>query len=389
MKRNLLLTPGPTKVPDELLEVLGRPIIHHRTPQFQEILKETVAGLQRVLQTKNDVYLLASSGTGAMEAAIINLASPGEKIITVNGGKFGERWGEIAQAFGINPVVIDIEWGTAITADEIKKVLKEHPDAKGVFVTLCETSTAVTPDIKALGHVVKDSNAAFVVDAVSGLGAQELRMDDWYVDVVASGSHKGFMLPPGVGIVSVSDKAYSIMDQTTNARFYFDLRKSKKAAAETDTPFTPAINLVIALNESVKLMEQWGVENMYAHFRKLSCATRKAMEAIGLTIYTREDSRSDALTAINVPDGIDGGKFVKIMRDTHGITFAGGQGHLKGKIFRMAHMGCLDEYDTLTGIAVVEKVLHQMGYKFEMGAGVAAAQQCLNDVCSDKECACA
>lgn len=378
MKRNLLLTPGPTKVPDELLEVLGRPIIHHRTPQFQQILGEVVDGLQKVLQTKNDVYLLASSGTGAMEAAVVNLASPGEKIITVNGGKFGERWAELGQAYNIQPIVLDVEWGTAVNADDIKKALNEHPDAKAVFITLCETSTATTPDIKAIGEVVKNSSAALVVDAVSGLGAQELRMDEWNVDVVSSGSHKGFMLPPGVGIVSVSDKAYAIMEKTTNARFYFDLRKSKKAAAETDTPFTPAINIVIALNESVKMMLDWGIDNMYAHFEKLAKATYAAAEAIGLSVYAKEGSRSNALTAINIPESINGGALVKTMRDTHGVAFAGGQGHLKGKIVRMAHMGCVDEYDTLTGIAVLEKVLHQMGHKFELGAGLAAAQKVLN-----------
>jgi aspartate aminotransferase-like enzyme len=238
MKRNLLLTPGPSKVPVELCEVLGRPIIHHRTPQFQQVLKEVAEGLRKIIGTASDVYLLASSGTGAMEAAVANLVSPGDKVITFEYGKFGERWASLVKAYKATPVVVKVAWGGAATVDDVKKALFENPDAKAVFLTHCETSTAVAPDLASIGAYMKTTKAVLVVDGVSALGTEPLKMDDWGVDVYCSGSHKGLMLPPGVGIVAVSAKAIAMIDTSTNVRFYFDLRKARKALADTDTPFT-------------------------------------------------------------------------------------------------------------------------------------------------------
>jgi len=378
MKRNLLLTPGPTQVPPRLCEVLGRPIIHHRTPQFQAYLKEAIDGLKTVLQTKNDVYLMASSGTGAMEACVCSLLSPGDRVITVEGGKFGERWTNLAKAFQTDPQIIAVEWGRAVDPAMIKKMLDADPSIKAVFITLCETSTGVTPDIQAIGKAVKSSNAVLVVDAVSGLGVVDLKMDDWHVDAVASASHKGFMLPPGVAFVSLSPKAIKLMEQSTAPKFYFDLRKYRKVADKPDTPFTPAIGVVIALTESLKMMKETGLENLFRHFERLAMGTRAGVEGMGLRIFTHESARSNVLTAVLMPDNIDSGKVVKLMRDTHGISVAGGQGDLKGKIIRISHMGCLDEYDLLTGISCLEKVLKELGYQFQLGSGVAAAQEYFN-----------
>nr|HPN57443.1 alanine--glyoxylate aminotransferase family protein [Candidatus Omnitrophota bacterium] len=345
MKRNLLLTPGPTQVPPQLCEVLGRPIIHHRTPQFQNFLKEAFDGLKYVLQTQHDVYLLAASGTGAMEASVCSFLSPGDKAITVEGGKFGERWTELCRAYQVEPKVVEVPWGRAVSPKVIEKMLSEDKDIKAVYVTHCETSTGVTTDLKALGEVVKKTNAILVVDSVSALGVIELKMDDWNVDVVASASHKGFMLPPGVAIVAASPKAQALMAQSKCPKYYFDLRKYKKVVEKTDTPFTPAIGIVIALTESLRLVKETGLDNLFKHYERLAKATREAAKALGLSLLAEESCISNVLTAINLPEGMDGGKVVKRMRDTYGISVAGGQGDLKGKIIRIAHMGCLDEYD--------------------------------------------
>ncbi len=379
MKRNLLLTPGPTHVPARLCAVLGKPIIHHRTPQFQAYLKEAMEGLQFVLQTKNEVYLMAASGTGAMEASVSSLVSEGDHVITVESGKFGERWTNLCKAFKAVPTVLEIPWGTAVTAADIEKALKADPSVKAVYVTLCETSTGAAPDLKAIGEVVKNSNAVLVVDAVSGLGVVDLKMDEWAIDVVASGSHKGFMLPPGLAFVAVSAKAKKLMETSTAPKFYFDLRKYAKVASKPDTPFTPAIGIVIALTESIRMIKEIGLEKLFAHFARLAGGVRAGAKGLGLKIYTHESARSNVLTAISLPESVDGGKVVKIMRDTYGISVAGGQGDLKGKIIRMAHMGALDEYDILTGLSCLEKVLKELGYKFELGAGVAAAQKYFNE----------
>ena len=374
MRKNYLLTPGPTPLPPEICEAMARPIIHHRTPQFQAILKEASEGLKYIFQTQNDVYILASSGTGAMEASAANLLSPGDLAICVQGGKFGERWTEICKSYGVVPDVIDVEWGKAVDPQEIAKRLKSNPKIKAVFTTLCETSTGVTCDIAAIGGIVKESNAVLVVDAISGLGAIDLKTDAWSVDVVVSGSQKGLMLPPGLGFICLSAKAWEKVNESKCPKYYFDLKKAKKALEKTDTPYTPAITLVIALTESLKIMKQDGLENIFARHRKMAEATRAAVKALGLSLFAPL-AASDVVTSVNVPAGIDGEKLVKAMRDTYGVTIAGGQDELKGKVFRVAHMGFIEEFDIIVGIACLEKVLAQMGYKFSLGAGVKAAQE--------------
>ena len=374
MRKNYLLTPGPTPLPPQVCEAMSRPIIHHRTPQFQAIIKEAHEGLQYVFQTKNDVFMLASSGTGAMEASVINLLSAGDAALSIQGGKFGERWTELCKAYGINAEIIDVKWGEAVDPQEVAKRLKANPKIKAVFATLCETSTGVVNNIKALGEVIRNTDAVLVVDAISGLGAIDCKADEWFADVVVSGSQKGLMLPPGLGFISVSPKAWKLVESARSPRYYFDLRKAKKAYDKTDTPFTPAITLIIALTEALKMMKQDGLENIFMRHKKMADATRAAMKALGLKLFA-PTAASDVVTAVCVPEGTDGEKLVKTMRDTYGVTIAGGQDEMKGKIFRIAHMGFMEEFDIITGISCVEKVFSQMGYKFQLGAGVAAAEQ--------------
>lgn len=373
MRKSYLLTPGPTPLPTEVCLSQAKPIIHHRTPQFQAILKEAQEGLKYIFQTKEDVFILTSSGTGAMEAAVTNLLSPQDTCLVVEAGKFGERWTEIANSYGMKPEVVKVEWGKAVDPKEIEKRLKANPAIKAVFTTLCETSTGAVTDIEAIGSIVKETNAALVVDAISGLGAIDLKIDAWGVDICVSGSQKGLMLPPGLAFVCVSSKAWEKIKDSKSPRYYFDLNAAKKAWAKTDTTFTPAITLVIALNEALRIMKQDGLENIFARHKKMAEATRLAMKSLGLELFAPTVS-SDVVTAVKIPQGIDGEKLVKTMRDVYGVTIAGGQAELKGKIFRIAHMGFIEEFDIIVGIACLEKVLYQMGYKFEIGAGVKAAQ---------------
>ena len=374
MRKSYLLTPGPTPLPPQVCEAMSRPILHHRTPQFQAILQEATEGLKYVFQTQNDIFILASSGTGAMEAAVANLCSPGDTAITVEGGKFGERWTELCKAYGINTEIIKVEWGKAVDPADIERLLKKNPDIKAVFTTLCETSTGVTNDIKAIGQMVKRYNAVLVVDAISGLGAIPLLTDEWSADVVVSGSQKGLMLPPGLSFISISPKAWKSIEGVKTPRYYFNLKSAKKALDKTDTPFTPAITLIIALCEALKIIRQDGLENIFLHHKKMADATRAAVGALGLELLAPR-AASDAVTAVKLPEGIDGQKLVKTMRDNYGVTIAGGQSELKGKIFRVAHMGFIEEFDIIAGISCLEKVLSQMGYKFNLGAGIRAAEE--------------
>lgn len=376
MKKQYLLTPGPTPLPPRVRRAQAKPIIHHRTPQFQEILREVNQGIKYIFQTKNDCLIFASSGTGAMEAAVANLLSPGDIAMSVEGGKFGERWTQICNAFGINTEVIKVDWGKAVDPQQIASRIK-NPGSKikVVFTTLCETSTGVVNDIEAIGRIIKDTQAVLVVDAISGLGAIDLKTDAWSLDVVVAGSQKGLMLPPGLAFISVSPKAWQLIKNSKSPRYYFNLLEAKKAYDKNDTPFTPAVSLIVALSESIKMIKEDGLENVFKRHHRLAQASRCAIKALGLKLFTDEKASSSVVTAVEVPEGIDGGKLVKTMRDDYGVTIAGGQAQLKGKIFRIAHMGYIGESDIIKGITCLEKVLNQLGYKFSQGAGVQAAQE--------------
>lgn len=373
MIKNYLLTPGPTPIPPEVLLDMARPIIHHRTPQFQKIIQEAEEGLKYIFQTKSEVLILTSSGTGAMEGAVCNLLSPGDKAITVQGGKFGERWTELCHAYGVEAIIIDVEWGKAVDPKEIEKILKANPGVKAVFTTLCETSTGVTTDVKVIAEITKKTPAVLVVDAISGLGAVECKTDEWGLDVVVSGSQKGLMIPPGLAFASVSQKAWGLAGQSKCPKYYFDFKEAKKALEKIDTPFTPAITLIIALNTALKIIKQETLESIMVRHKKMAKAIREASKALGLELFS-PTAGSDAVTAVKVPQGIDGEKLVKVMRDEYGVGIAGGQAELKGKVFRIASMGYMTQFDIIVSISCLEIVLSKMGYKFELGAGVKAAQ---------------
>ena len=374
--RNYLLTPGPTPLPPYVRKALSKEIIHHRTPQFQTILKEVENNLKYVFQTQNDVYILTSSGTGAMEAAVANTISANDKVVVIEGGKFGERWIELNNVFGAQIELVKVEWGKAVDSKVIKDILNRDKSIKAVFATHCETSTAVVTDIEALGKIIRDTDAIFVVDAISSLGAIDLKTDDWSVDMVVVGSQKGLMLPPGLGFISVSPKAEKLIESCKNPRYYFDLRLAKKALDKNDTPFTPAITTIVALNEVLKNMRQETLKVIFSRNKKFADAVKQTMSALGLELFAPEVN-SDAVTAVKVPEGVDGAKLVKTMRDECGVVFAGGQAHLKGKIFRIAHMGFIRESDLIVGIKTLEDVLSKMGYKFEKGIGVKTIEKVL------------
>ena len=374
MKKEYLLSPGPTPVPTDALLSMARPIFHHRTPQYQALFKEVNEGLKYVFQTNNDVLTFASSGTGAMEASVVNFLSPQDKALVVRGGKFGERFAEICEAYGVEVIAIDVQWGNPVDPELIERSLLENKGIKAVYTTLCETSTGVLNDIEAISKIVsRYDEAILVVDAISGLGADDLRTDDWKIDVVVSGSQKGLMIPPGLAFFSVSQKGWAHVDSARCPRFYFDLKSAKKAYDNNDTPWTPAISLVIALSESLKIIKKETLANIFLRHRRLADATRRAVEALGLELFAK--APSNAVTAVQVPQGIDGKNLVKLMRDKYGVTIAGGQGELKGKTFRIAHLGYMVEFDVIVAIAALEMALKDSGYGFSPGAGLVAAQE--------------
>lgn len=378
MKKYRLMSPGPTPVPDKVLLSMAQTIIHHRTPEFSNTLQVAMENLKKVFRTKNPVLILTSSGTGAMEASIVNFLSRGDKIIVISGGKFGERFGEIAKRYGVNVVNCAVEYGKSVDINSFKKILSETKDAKAVYSTLCETSTGVVNDIKSIGEIVSKSEAILIVDAISGLTADALKPDEWGVDIVVGGSQKGLMLPPGLAFLSVSEKSKKLLEKSDLPKFYFDVKAYLKSSAKNDTPWTPAVSLVIGLNNALEMILKEGLENVLARHEKLASATRGAVTALGLEIFAQRPS--NAVTSVKVPDGIDGALLVKKMRDEEGVTIAGGQSELKGKIFRVAHLGYMDKYDCLSAVSALEIVLTKLGFKLVMGKGVGKAQEILKDM---------
>jgi len=375
MNKRYLMTPGPTPVPPEVLLEMAKPILHHRTPQYQAIFKEVNEMLKYVFQTNNDVVSFASSGTGAMEASVVNLLSKGDKVVVVKGGKFGERFEEICSAYGVKVIPVDVEWGKTPQPSLIRDILEKNEEVRAVFLNLCETSTGTVYDIKAIAEVVKKTDDVLVVDAISGLGADDIQTDKWGIDVVVAGSQKGLMIPPGLGFCAISQKAWKLIETSTLPKYYFDFKKAKKSLDKNDTPFTPAISLIIGLRAALCAIKEEGLENVLKRHSELAKATKEAVKALGLELFSK--SPSNALTAAKIPDGIDGAKLVKNLRDIHGVSIAGGQAQLKGKIFRIAHLGFMEKFDTITAIAAVEIGLREMGYKFELGSGVKAAEKIL------------
>jgi aspartate aminotransferase-like enzyme len=377
MMKRYLLAPGPTPVPPEVLLAMARPMIHHRAPEFDKLFTEVKDGLKWLFQTTNDVLMLAASGTGGMEGAVSNFLSPGDKALTVNGGKFGERWGKLCKTFGAQVTELKVEWGRAVDPQAVADALKKDPGIKAVYVQASETSTGVAHDVRTLAQIVKGyPDTILVVDAITALGVFDIKTDEWGIDVVIAGSQKALMLPPGLAFVSVSEKAWRMADKAKNCAFYFNFKKERENQQKSQTAYTPAVSLIIGLQEVLKMLRAEGLEAVFARQANLAMAMREGMKAAGLSLFPKE-SPSDALTAVSAPDGIDGQAVYKNLRVQYGITAAGGQDHLKGKIFRLSHMGYMDRFDVITAIAATEMVLKGLGHPIKLGSGVAKAQEIL------------
>jgi aspartate aminotransferase-like enzyme len=371
-----LLTPGPTPVPEDTLLELAKPVFFHRSAEFRQILAEVEEDLKYVFQTRNTVLAITASGTGGMEAAVSNCVPPGGKAILCTCGRWGERWRNIAKSFGIEVVAVEAPYGEAVPPAKLAEALAKHPDAAAVFATFSETSTGVRNDVAAFGALVAKTPALFVIDSISGLGVMECRTDDWKIDVNVTGSQKALMLPPGLAYVAVSDKAWSAIEKNTAAKtFYFDLKKYKKSLADHDTPFTPAHTLIKAQRASLKKLRAEGIEKVWARHARVAAAARAAASAMGLDLFAAQPA--DGLTVIKVPAGIDGNAALSKLEKQYGLKLANGQDTLKGKIWRLAHMGYIDQFDVLAAIAGLELVLLEMGFGLEPGAGVAAFQRSL------------
>lgn len=365
-----LMAPGPTPVPEEILTEMAKPIPHHRTPAFEKIVGEVQAGLKWLYQTKNDVVVLAASGTGAMEAALCNTMSSGDAVLIVNGGKFGERFGKIAKAYGLKPDLIDVTWGYAVQPKVIQDKLASG-QYKAVCVQASETSTGVAHPIKDIAEIVaKHPQTILIVDAITALGVTDIPTDAWGIDMVVCGSQKALMLPPGLATISVSDKASAMIEKSNLPKFYFNLKAERKVLAQNTTAWTPAVSLMIGLKAALARMQAEGLSAMFERHEKMATGIRNAAKAIGLKLYAPE-APSNSVTAVCAPEGVDSSKLVKGLRDKFNMTIADGQDDAKGKIFRVGHLGYYDMLDMVSCWAAVERQLSDLGYKFELGKGVA------------------
>lgn len=375
MIKQYLLAPGPTPIPDEVVRAMAETMIHHRTPEFAKIFNEVREGLKVLFGTRNDVLVLASSGTGAMEAAVANLFSPGEKVLVVNGGKFGERWLEISKAFGLEPIDLKVEWGKAVEISAVEKNLKLYPDIQGILVQASETSTTVWHPVREIARLTR-SGPLLVVDGVTAVGVARVPMDDWGIDALVTGSQKALMLPPGLGLIALSDRAWSKTEKAKLPRHYFDLRLERKNQHKGGPAFTPAVSLIFGLRASLKLLQQEGMERVYARHDRMARATRAAAAAMELKLLAPENP-SPAATGIRMPDGVNSDKLLDFIRERMGITFAEGQDQLRGKIIRIAHVGYMGAFDVLVAVGGLEMALKKFGAPVKFGRGVAAAQEIL------------
>jgi serine---pyruvate transaminase len=381
--KQYLMTAGPTPVPPAVSQVMAEPMLYHRAPAFAAVMKEVLDKLPGVFLTANDVLIFASSGSGAMESAVANLVRPGKPALACAAGKFGERWIQLCDAYGAQTVRYEPGWGERLEPAEIDRLLGENGEIDVVFATLSETSTGIVHDVQAISEVARSHDAILVVDAVSGLGAAELRQDEWGIDVVVSGSQKALMCPPGLGFASVSQRALDYASEGAGGppfRYYFDWGRSAKAQRKDppSTAFTPAVSLIKGLGVALDMIAEEGIENVFARHALLGRATRAGVAALGLELYGDPDERSNVVTALELPESVDGGKVPGALRNL-GITANGGQDHLKGKILRIAHCGYFGAFDILTSLSGLEMVLGQLGHEVEHGVGVGAAQKVFVD----------
>jgi aspartate aminotransferase-like enzyme len=378
--KNMLMIPGPTPVPEKVLLAMAKHPIGHRSGDFSKVIAELTENLKWLHQTQNDVLMLTSSGTGAMEAGIINFLSAGDQVLVGNNGKFGERWAIVSRAYGLNVTEITAEWGQPLNPEDFRTALEAdtNKEIKAVIITHSETSTGVLNDLETINKYVKaHGQALIIVDAVTSLGAFNVPVDEWGLDVVGSGSQKGYMIPPGLGFVSVSAKAWKAYETATLPKFYLDLKAYKKATDKDSSPFTPPVNLMYGLQAALQIMKREGLDNIFARHQRLTNATRAAIKAMNLPLYAPDNAASTAITAV-MPSGVDAEQIRGTMKKKFDIALAGGQDHLKGKIFRIGHLGFVAERDILTAIASLEATLVELGYQnFTPGAGIAAAAKAL------------
>ncbi len=377
MAKQYLLTPGPTPVPERAALKMAEPIIHHRTPEFETILAKVREQLRWLFQTKEEVIIFASSGTGAMEASVSNLLSSGDKALVIKGGKFGERWAEILKAYKIETIEIPVEWGKPLDLKKVEEVLAAHPEIRAVYVQASETSTGIKYPIRELAALIGPrENTLLVVDAITALGVFPLPMDEWKIDVLVTGSQKALMLPPGLAFAALSQKAWKFAEKSNLPRYYFNFKKELKNLQKNQNAYTPAVSLIIGLHEVLSMMQEEGLEKIFERNARMARATREAMLTLGLSLFA-PDSPSDAVTAVLVPSGMDAGKIIKHVWEKQGIKIADGQDQAKGKIFRIAHMGYIRELDLLVGIAAIEMALKDLGGTVELGKGVGKALEVL------------
>jgi aspartate aminotransferase-like enzyme len=379
--KQYLITAGPTPLPPRVSQVMAEPVVYHRAPSGVELYTRVLRRLPAVFRTANDVLLFASSGSGAMESAVANLVRPGDPILACGAGKFGERWIELGEAYGADVVRYEPGWGARLDAAEVDRLLEQHPEIDVVLATQSETSTGIVHDVRALAEAARAHDALLVVDAVSGLGAAELRQDEWGVDVVAAGSQKALMCPPGMGFVSASQRALDAAAQRPGGRYYFDWGRTVSAQRKDppNSPFTPPVTLLAALDVALDLIEEEGLENVLARHALLAAATRAGVTGMGLELFGDPDERSTVVTAVQVPDDVDGARLVKLLRDRYGITANGGQNQLSGRIVRIAHTGYFGAFDILTALSGLEMALDELGHPVEQGSGVGAAQRVFVD----------
>ncbi len=373
--KSRLLTPGPTMVPERVLQALSKPTLYHRSPEFKKVFLETRELLKEVMGVKGEVLILTSSGTGAMEAAVSNLFNPGDSAVVVVGGKFGKRWEELCRTFKVNPIVVNVEWGKSVNPEEVKRAVKENRGVKGVLIQICETSTGTVHDVKAVGEAVKElEDVLLVADGITAYGVYRIPSEEWGIDVAITGSQKALMTPPGLAVITLNEKALKRLNQVQDRAYYFNLKKEVKQQQKGQTAYTTATNLVVALNEALRMIVEEGVEEVAKRHSLLAEATREGIKALGLKLFSEKPA--NGVTAVLSPEGVNGQDIVKVARQEYGITIAGGQEHLKGKIFRLSHMGYVDQFDVLTGLEVVELSLYRLGYrKFKLGESVRAAME--------------
>lgn len=375
VRKSRLLTPGPTPLLPSAVRAMSGADLHHRTGDFRAVYRGVIQDLHYFMGTDSGIALFAASGSGAMEAAVSNLFSPGDQAIICAAGKFGERWTQIARAFGLETVVLSKPYGEAVLPGELEEALAAHPGTQGVFVQATESSTGISHDVAAMGRLVAATDAIFVVDAITGLGSSELEIDAWGLDVVIGGSQKALMIPPGLAYCSVSEKAVRRAERARNPYFYFDLRKHIEAGPQGDSPWTPASSLILGLAEVLRYIREIGRERLIANAQALAAATREAARAIGLQLFARNAIPAGAVTAIRAPAGVDSSDIVRAFKDRFEAIIANGQGSMKGQIFRFAHLGYFDFHDLFATVAELETILRLLDQPVELGTGVAAAQR--------------